>query len=143
MKHFVYPLSSINNPNKSYTGQTSRSVFKRRDEHNRGMTAYTKRMRPWRIVVSVGGFVSKAAAMRFERLWKHRSRGGLVEHLLALVRLMRVRDDVHVLAHVKVGGIDYKRTITVATAAAWISAEEDRVLAHEAANNDDLGLYDV
>ena len=100
MKDAVYLLSSILNPDKTYTGQSSRCVYVRLAEHNRGQTSYTKRLRPLRLVVSVWGFNSKAAAMRFEKLWKRRSRGGLVAHLEALVRLVRSRNDLHIISHV-------------------------------------------
>ena len=128
MKDAVYLLSSILNPDKTYTGQSSRCVYVRLAEHNRGQTSYTKRLRPLRLVVSVWGFNSKAAAMRFEKLWKRRSRGGLVAHLEALVRLVRSRNDLHIISHVNVSGINYEKEIDVAQAHMWIEAEAGKLI---------------
>jgi putative endonuclease len=67
-KRYVYVLESLLNPNRHYTGLTSRSDG-RLDWHNAGLSYHTSKFRPWRLIVSVE-FASESLASRFERYLK-------------------------------------------------------------------------
>ncbi|HSD98565.1 MAG TPA: GIY-YIG nuclease family protein [Patescibacteria group bacterium] len=46
----VYILQSLTKKNKTYVGQTIKSVQVRLKEHNSGLSKFTKAYRPWKIV---------------------------------------------------------------------------------------------
>ena len=46
----VYLLHSLKDKDKSYVGLTIKEIDKRIEEHNKGLSQYTKTLRPWRLV---------------------------------------------------------------------------------------------
>lgn len=48
--YYVYILKSLSNPEKSYVGFTSRNVKIRLEEHNKGISSYTKTDMPWKLI---------------------------------------------------------------------------------------------
>jgi predicted GIY-YIG superfamily endonuclease len=67
-QRFVYILRSDSKPDAPYIGVTS-DVSKRLWWHNNGPDGYTRRHRPWRLVVAVE-CEDEAVARRFERYLK-------------------------------------------------------------------------
>ena len=68
-KHYVYILTSINNPNKVYVGYTT-SLSRRLKEHNTGLKCtYSKRHAPWQME-SYLVFQSEQKAQSFETYLK-------------------------------------------------------------------------
>ena len=67
-RRFVYILRSESDPLRHYVG-TASDIDQRLDWHNGGPCGYTRRYRPWRIVVSME-FPDEQAAVRFERYLK-------------------------------------------------------------------------
>jgi putative endonuclease len=65
---FVYILRSESDPSRHYVGRTS-NVDERLVWHNAGPCGYTRRHRPWRVLVSIE-FSDEAGAARFERYLK-------------------------------------------------------------------------
>ena len=93
MPHSTYILQRLKFPASSYTGQTSIDPHSRLGQHNSANgSTYTKSRRPWRLVATIAGFATKADAMAFERLWKRRSRGGLIAHLRTAWSMARDTD---------------------------------------------------
>lgn len=68
VKRFVYILRSETRPEEPYVGCTS-DVRNRLNWHNHGPDGYTKKYRPWRLVVSIE-FPDELVAARFERYLK-------------------------------------------------------------------------
>ncbi|MCX6705633.1 MAG: GIY-YIG nuclease family protein [Candidatus Woesebacteria bacterium] len=46
----VYLLESMKKPGKSYVGLTIKEIRERLEEHNGGLSRYTKTDRPWRLI---------------------------------------------------------------------------------------------
>ena len=46
----VYILQSKDDPTRVYVGLTVKSIDKRLREHNKGLSYWTKRYKPWRLV---------------------------------------------------------------------------------------------
>src|SRR3954454_3342160 len=67
-RRFVYILRSEINPEHHYVG-LSGDVDNRLEWHNHGPCGYTRRHRPWRLVVSME-FSDATAAFRFEQYLK-------------------------------------------------------------------------
>jgi predicted GIY-YIG superfamily endonuclease len=66
--HVVYVLESISEPARHYTGLSSNAVD-RLAWHNAGLSTYTAKNRPWRMLVSIE-FADAASALRFEKYLK-------------------------------------------------------------------------
>jgi predicted GIY-YIG superfamily endonuclease len=67
-KRFVYILKSLARPDEYYVGVTSDPCL-RLQAHNAGLTPYTSRHRPWRILVCIE-FDEEEPALKFERYLK-------------------------------------------------------------------------
>lgn len=65
---FVYILRSDRNPERHYVGRTN-DVDNRLAWHNDGPCGYTRKHRPWSVIVSVE-FPEESHAARFERYLK-------------------------------------------------------------------------
>jgi predicted GIY-YIG superfamily endonuclease len=76
-KRFVYMLRSESKPDEPYVGCTS-DVKNRLKWHNDGPDGYTRKYRPWRLVVSIE-FGDEATAVRFERYLKSGSGGAFAK----------------------------------------------------------------
>jgi putative endonuclease len=68
---FVYILRSESNTSRHYVGRTS-DIASRLDWHNAGPSGYTKRYRPWFLLVSIE-FPDERSAVRFEKYLKSAS----------------------------------------------------------------------
>jgi predicted GIY-YIG superfamily endonuclease len=80
--HTVYILKSIAKPGKSYIGITQ-DLDRRLEEHNSGLSQYTKKFIPWEVETYIV-FKNKLLAERFERYLKAGSgQAFLTKHLLA------------------------------------------------------------
>ena len=66
--HFVYILTSEQDPTKIYIGKTS-NLEKRLSEHNRGESHYTKTYAPWKVETYIA-FLNEKSAGIFERYLK-------------------------------------------------------------------------
>ena len=71
MGYRVYILKSTKNPVKSYIGITQ-NLEQRLQEHNSGLSYYTKRYIPWDVETYIV-FKNKGLAERFERYLKEGS----------------------------------------------------------------------
>jgi predicted GIY-YIG superfamily endonuclease len=69
--YYVYLLRSISHPEKTYVGFTE-NLERRLEEHNEGISRYTKPYIPWELEVSIG-FRNKQKAEDFESYLKHGS----------------------------------------------------------------------
>jgi putative endonuclease len=67
-RRFVYILRSAADAGSHYVGVAS-DVDERLEWHNGGPSGYTRRHRPWRVLVSLE-FPDEAAAIRFEKYLK-------------------------------------------------------------------------
>jgi predicted GIY-YIG superfamily endonuclease len=65
---FVYILRSEGDPDRHYVGRTA-DVDNRLDWHSHGPCGYTRRYRPWRVIVSIE-FPDESHAARFEKYLK-------------------------------------------------------------------------
>lgn len=65
----VYLLRSINNPQMTYVGFTTKDVCERMEEHNRGLTKTTAPHVPWSVEVAIS-FKDKKKAQEFETYLK-------------------------------------------------------------------------
>ncbi len=90
--HFVYILTSIQDPTKIYIGRTS-DLNKRLSEHNRGESQYTKTFAPWKIETYLA-FSNEKSAEAFEKYLKSGSGFAfLKKHLLPKQIFLRSRAD--------------------------------------------------
>jgi len=64
----VYLIESTSHPGKRYTGITA-DLAARLKAHNQGASGYTKRYRPWKVVVSIS-FEDHERAAEFETYLK-------------------------------------------------------------------------
>ena len=71
MFHYVYQLTSVNFPERHYTGSTQ-DLQERLATHNRGEVPSTAKHRPWRIEVAVA-FREREKAVAFEQYLKSHS----------------------------------------------------------------------
>lgn len=71
MFHYVYQLTSVNYPERHYTGSTQ-DLQERLATHNRGDVPSTATHRPWRIEVAVA-FREREKAVAFEQYLKSHS----------------------------------------------------------------------
>jgi predicted GIY-YIG superfamily endonuclease len=69
-KRFVYILKSVAHPDEYYVGITADPCL-RLHAHNAGLTPYTSRHRPWRILGCIE-FDEEEPALKFERYLKTR-----------------------------------------------------------------------
>jgi predicted GIY-YIG superfamily endonuclease len=67
-RRFVYILESETRPDEPYIGSTS-DVAARLRWHNHGPDGYTKKYRPWKVIISIE-FADEPTAIRFERYLK-------------------------------------------------------------------------
>lgn len=65
----VYLLKSIKYPEKSYVGMTIRDINDRLNEHNNGLSKFTKTYRPWEVVY-YENFYCKLCAEKREQFLK-------------------------------------------------------------------------
>ena len=65
----VYILKSPKDPSKTYVGLTIRSLEERLAEHNEGVSYWTKRYKPWKVVYYEEFFCRQCAESR-ERFFK-------------------------------------------------------------------------
>jgi putative endonuclease len=68
-KHFVYVLESLADPARHYVSLSSDAAERRLACHNAGLSQYTAKYRPWRVLVSIE-FADHATAVRFEKYLK-------------------------------------------------------------------------
>ncbi len=66
--YYVYIIRSISNPQQIYVGRTI-NLEKRLSNHNAGTTPYTKRYKPWELLVQIG-FKDEIKAIAFEQYLK-------------------------------------------------------------------------
>ncbi len=71
MFHYVYQLTSLNSPDRHYTGLT-RDLERRLRQHNQGEVQATAGQRPWRIEIAVA-FRDASKAAAFEQYLKSHS----------------------------------------------------------------------
>lgn len=71
MFHYVYQLTSVQFPERHYTGSTQ-DLQERLATHNRGEVPSTAPHRPWRIEVAVA-FRDREKSLAFERYLKSHS----------------------------------------------------------------------
>ncbi|GAB4219434.1 MAG: GIY-YIG nuclease family protein [Candidatus Microgenomates bacterium] len=71
--YFVYVLKSIKN-GKFYVGCTN-NIFRRLEEHNKGLSKYTKNFVPWKLVYKEEYLTLSEARNREKQIksWKKRS----------------------------------------------------------------------
>jgi predicted GIY-YIG superfamily endonuclease len=67
-QRFVYLLRSLAHSSRYYVGLTS-DVHARLVAHNAGLSPYTSRSRPWKLLVAIE-FEEEAAALAFEKYLK-------------------------------------------------------------------------
>ena len=80
--HIVYILKSVKVSGKIYIGITQ-DLNKRLEEHNNGLSTYTKKFVPWEVETYIV-FKNRLLAERFERYLKAGSgQAFLTKHLLA------------------------------------------------------------
>ncbi len=65
----VYILKSLSKPEKSYVGLTTKGVSDRLEEHNAGISRYTKTDKPWKLIY-FENFYCKICAEKRERFLK-------------------------------------------------------------------------
>jgi predicted GIY-YIG superfamily endonuclease len=78
--HFVYILTSVSNPERQYTGLTSK-LTAQLTAHNRGRVRPTAGDRPWRIETAVA-FTSREKAETFRNHLRTESGRAVAELLL-------------------------------------------------------------
>jgi putative endonuclease len=66
--YYVYIIQSLGYADKKYVGYTD-NIRKRLSDHNSGTTSYTRKYKPWEILVCVC-FKSKDKAREFEKYLK-------------------------------------------------------------------------
>jgi predicted GIY-YIG superfamily endonuclease len=66
--YYVYIIQSIRFPNRLYTG-FSENIINRLSYHNTGLSSYTSKYRPWKLLCCVS-FIDKKQALNFERYLK-------------------------------------------------------------------------
>jgi len=66
--HYVYLIQSIKNPEQKYIGNTV-NLKQRLETHNSGGSIYTRKHRPWNLVMFLG-FDDKLKATAFEKYLK-------------------------------------------------------------------------
>ena len=71
MFYYVYLIRSINSPHIIYVGYTI-NLKQRLETHNSGGSVYTKKDRPWELVVC-SAFADMQCAKQFERYLKSQS----------------------------------------------------------------------
>jgi predicted GIY-YIG superfamily endonuclease len=80
--HIVYILRSVKVPGKTYIGITQ-NLDKRLEEHNSGLSPYTKKFIPWEVETYIT-FKNRLLAEHFEKYLKVGSgQAFLKKHLLA------------------------------------------------------------
>lgn len=67
--YYVYILRSLKNPRESYKGYTTKTPPVRLEHHNSGLSIYTNRDKPWKIVWYCA-FEDVKKAKDFERYLK-------------------------------------------------------------------------
>lgn len=67
-RRFVYIIKSTSAPDEYYVGVTSDPAL-RLQAHNTGLTSYTSKHRPWRVLVCIE-FDEEQPALEFERYLK-------------------------------------------------------------------------
>jgi len=65
MKHKVYFLQSLADPQRTYTGYTEQEVEERLTNHNTGSSPVTRLHKPWKIIYFMS-FPDVTTARRFE-----------------------------------------------------------------------------
>lgn len=75
--HYVYLIRSINFPEQKYIGHTD-NLKERLDTHNSGGSVYTKKHRPWKLVMCLA-FEDKLKATAFEKYLKSGARCAFVK----------------------------------------------------------------
>mgnify|MGYP001592272314 CR=1 FL=1 len=82
--YYVYILVSEKMPDKVYVGFTT-NLTKRLQEHNGGLSTYTKSFKPWKMVCAIR-FTESEQAEKFERYLKKGSGFAFMKkHLLPKV----------------------------------------------------------
>ncbi|HLB94323.1 MAG TPA: GIY-YIG nuclease family protein [Candidatus Babeliales bacterium] len=66
--HYVYLIRSLQNPSKTYIGQTN-NLDQRMEKHNSGASVYTSDYRPWKLVTYIA-FSEQQKARDFEKYLK-------------------------------------------------------------------------
>jgi predicted GIY-YIG superfamily endonuclease len=78
--HYVYILSSLDEPSRHYTGLTD-DLQSRLRAHNAGQVPHTAKYRPWRIETAIA-FQTREKAAAFEKYLKsHSGRAFASKHL--------------------------------------------------------------
>jgi len=78
-KYFVYILQSLTD-NSFYIGYTT-DIDRRLEEHNSGISLYTSRKIPWRLVYKEE-FLSKTDALKRERFLKKQKSASFINQLI-------------------------------------------------------------
>ncbi len=68
MKHYVYIIESLAQPDQHYVGMTD-DVDSRLADHNSGQSKHTAKFKPWRVIFHCW-FVDVAKAQAFEKYLK-------------------------------------------------------------------------
>ena len=88
----VYLLQSLKDKKKSYVGLTIKDIQDRLDEHNNGLSRYTKAFLPWKIVY-FETFYCKLCAEKREDFLKSEVGFRIRKHLLLFENSSLKKDD--------------------------------------------------
>jgi len=66
--YYVYILRSNEYPKQIYVGLTN-NIRKRLKEHNDGLSKYTSKFKPWRVITYIA-FSNRSLALQFEKYLK-------------------------------------------------------------------------